>query len=507
MGNKFIIAAACLLIGAASYAQYTPVKPPTSSQSQQAAPTPAPAPAPQPKPVSASLACIGPNGERESFSIKDWTAMPKAERKKYGKAGIEVLGPEEHFTIGLRDLPGVTSAYARGQVPTPAQWSIIIENAETINNALEAAGGDTVDPAAAYWSKGEEGDGLKTARLCAQGASPYGETVMTPGGSETYETVGETIDGITVGICGERYGYVDADGRCVVPAKYEYLSVYGAACDNGLYGMIDLKGEVKAPFVYDGMIAGKHLTVVYQEGDCGALDREGRVVIPIEFQDIVPGRTSPVAMACLDGAYALTDAAGRKLTPHTYDRVVSAQDYGFAVSRDGKSIYLGIDGKEYGNADDMAIGVLEKNASPEGRHALARLLYDRKSYFEAMKHAEAAASAGYAPAQCLMGHFYANGRGAAAKSDTKAFEWYEKAARQGWDEACYHLALMYEKGRGVYRNPKLAAEWYEKSNGYLDANERMQQLDPAQKPTKTVKASVNAKIEVRTQVNRNSYCK
>ena len=106
-----------------------------------------------------------------------------------------------------------------------------------------------------------------------------------------------------------------------------------------------------------------------------------------------------------------------------------------------------------------------------------------------------------------MGHFYANGRGAAAKSDTKAFEWYEKAARQGWDEACYHLALMYEKGRGVYRNPKLAAEWYEKSNGYLDANERMQQLDPAQKPTKTVKASVNAKIEVRTQVNRNSYCK
>lgn len=460
MENRLLIAATALMLACASFAQRTAVAPPppvkTEAEAQQA---------PQAV-LYAAIACVDADGNRSVRTLAQWQAMPMSEKQKIGKAGIDVRYDNQHFTIGLRDLASVPLDYVGGQVPSAAQWTIINNNLPAINRLLEAIGGDPIDPSLQYWSKGEKNIGLKTARLCAQGSRPFADTVMHPVSGEGYEIVGETVDGISVGICNERYGYVDGEGNCVVPAKYEYLSIYGPACENGLYGMIDLKGNAVVPFIYDGMIPGKHLSVVFQEGACGAFDAKGLPVIPIEYAEIIPGKSKPSAMVGNGNAFALADAKGLLLTPFIYDRVVSAQDCGFAVGRDGKSIYLGLDGKEYGNANDMTMGVLGKSANPEDQYALAKQLYDRKKYFDAMKYARAAASAGYAPAQCLMGHFYADGRGSASKSDSKAFEWYEKAAKQGLPEACYYLSKMYENGRGVYRNAKLAAEWLDKANGF-----------------------------------------
>ena len=41
-----------------------------------------------------------------------------------------------------------------------------------------------------------------------------------------------------------------------------------------------------------------------------------------------------------------------------------------------------------------------------------------------------------------------------------AAEWYRRAARLGQPEAQYELALMYELGIGVARDPADAAMWY-----------------------------------------------
>ena len=53
----------------------------------------------------------------------------------------------------------------------------------------------------------------------------------------------------------------------------------------------------------------------------------------------------------------------------------------------------------------------------------------------------------------------------------KAFEWYEKAAKQGLAGAQYNLGVMYHQGRGVDVNYKKAIEWYEKAaeQGYANA--------------------------------------
>ena len=42
----------------------------------------------------------------------------------------------------------------------------------------------------------------------------------------------------------------------------------------------------------------------------------------------------------------------------------------------------------------------------------------------------------------------------------KAFEWYQKAADQGYALAQYNLGLMYAKGQGVRQNYTKAKEYF-----------------------------------------------
>ena len=45
----------------------------------------------------------------------------------------------------------------------------------------------------------------------------------------------------------------------------------------------------------------------------------------------------------------------------------------------------------------------------------------------------------------------------------KAFEWWEKAAKQGEAEAQYNLGSMYENGHGVDQDDSMAMRWYAKA--------------------------------------------
>jgi uncharacterized protein YdaT len=81
-----------------------------------------------------------------------------------------------------------------------------------------------------------------------------------------------------------------------------------------------------------------------------------------------------------------------------------------------------------------------------------------------------AADCGDAKAQCNLGTMYHTGKGVLA-SDVKAVEWYQKAAAQGQATAQYNLGFMYDAGRGVPQGDTKAAEWYQKAaeQGNADA--------------------------------------
>jgi TPR repeat protein len=44
-----------------------------------------------------------------------------------------------------------------------------------------------------------------------------------------------------------------------------------------------------------------------------------------------------------------------------------------------------------------------------------------------------------------------------------SIEWFQKAADQGLVGSMTTIAMMYESGDGVEKNPELAKEWYKKA--------------------------------------------
>jgi len=72
------------------------------------------------------------------------------------------------------------------------------------------------------------------------------------------------------------------------------------------------------------------------------------------------------------------------------------------------------------------------------------------------------ADQGYAKAQATMGWIYQTGKGV-KKNPKIAFNWYRKAAIQQHVIAQNNLGVAYEQGLGVRKNAKKAAKWYKDS--------------------------------------------
>jgi TPR repeat protein len=93
------------------------------------------------------------------------------------------------------------------------------------------------------------------------------------------------------------------------------------------------------------------------------------------------------------------------------------------------------------------------------RFADAERAMAAKRYTDAVAIVRPLADAGDARAQVMLGDLYADGRGI-ARDERAAASWYEKAALQGETGAQLKLAVMYAKGIGVNRNNNLAYVWY-----------------------------------------------
>ena len=65
----------------------------------------------------------------------------------------------------------------------------------------------------------------------------------------------------------------------------------------------------------------------------------------------------------------------------------------------------------------------------------------------------------HAYAQYFLGRMYERGEGVEKNAKTAA-QWYRKAAEKGVNDAQFRLALMYESGQGVPKDMEYAYGWY-----------------------------------------------
>ena len=98
-----------------------------------------------------------------------------------------------------------------------------------------------------------------------------------------------------------------------------------------------------------------------------------------------------------------------------------------------------------------------------------------------------AAEQGNADAQYALGAMYEAGRGSRQRTlfgppYVDAAEWYQKAAEQGNADAQYALGDMYEAGRGVGQDGALAAMWHLKAAKQDNADASFWEKMPGREP-------------------------
>ena len=104
----------------------------------------------------------------------------------------------------------------------------------------------------------------------------------------------------------------------------------------------------------------------------------------------------------------------------------------------------------------------------------ARVLDKQKSYKKAFEFYEKAALQGYIIAQNSLGLAYEWGQGVDANNQ-QAMYWYSKAAKQGFAQSQNNLGTMYDLGKGVDNNEKQALYWFQKAaeQGYATAQRNL----------------------------------
>jgi serine/threonine protein kinase/TPR repeat protein len=82
-----------------------------------------------------------------------------------------------------------------------------------------------------------------------------------------------------------------------------------------------------------------------------------------------------------------------------------------------------------------------------------------------------AADQGFAKAETNLGDMYFYGRGGLDKSSLDALSWYLKASQQDWPDAQYRLGVMYEKGIGTNKDLQRAVQLFHGAadHGYAEA--------------------------------------
>ena len=148
---------------------------------------------------------------------------------------------------------------------------------------------------------------------CRWGAVDLEGRVMVKPAYDTLYTYGDS-GLIQAGFCDDetmecRHGLVDRKGRVVVAPKYQYINVYA----HGDILHVTANGDMTDPGAPDTIM--------------GVLDRQGGVLLKMEYEDIIPFFDDGQLLgAYKQGKFSIFDVAAGKLHKRVYDAAFSIQD-------------------------------------------------------------------------------------------------------------------------------------------------------------------------------------
>ncbi len=181
----------------------------------------------------------------------------------------------------------------------------------------------------------------------------------------TYQDLGEPNEGLVRARINDKTGFIDLNGKIVVPFEYYYanyfaegLAAVSQETNSGMkIGFVDKTGKLAIEMKYYSMLLDRTrfyngVAVVAKGGEnkYGIIDRAGRELTDFVYSFINPFENSMgITTVNKSDKWALLDKTGKELTPFKYDKMTSP--YYFAnglirVEAIGKNGFIDYSGKE-----------------------------------------------------------------------------------------------------------------------------------------------------------------
>lgn len=105
-----------------------------------------------------------------------------------------------------------------------------------------------------------------------------------------YSCLCDFEDGFAAVQNGEKWGFINTEGKEVVPCIYDMLSGFkeelAAVCKKDKWGYVNTKGEVVIPCIYErASDFSEGLAAVRKNGKEGFINKKGEVAIPLKFEE------------------------------------------------------------------------------------------------------------------------------------------------------------------------------------------------------------------------------
>lgn len=141
-------------------------------------------------------------------------------------------------------------------------------------------------------------------------------------------------DGVA-GVClGDSVFFIDTKGNPInnrrflrAPNRnYMYYGNYFAFAENGKMGLIDRNGDIAFPAMFDDIIpAPANMWKVKSGQRCGAINAEGKQILPCEYSDVLIYPESGVVIFLTDNTKKRIDYDGTLIDDFVYDAVYQLQ--------------------------------------------------------------------------------------------------------------------------------------------------------------------------------------
>lgn len=156
------------------------------------------------------------------------------------------------------------------------------------------------------------------------------------------------------------YFYINTSGERTIRRKYEYaegfyngLAIVGKKIEHKMkYGVINKKGEILVPFVYDRIGPFREgLAWVIKDSKAGYINTSGTLVVPAEYVPIPnsiypPDFTNGYVVLKKDKKCGMFDRKGKLVIPFNYISVYNPSEGLVSVNDGTSSFYLDTNGRQ-----------------------------------------------------------------------------------------------------------------------------------------------------------------